>query len=111
MTTTNDALVDFKYVEDSITTQYTSTNVTTLIDYCAVTNQTGLAQTVSIYLVPSGGSASAVNRPIVTKALQAGETYLCPEVRNWTMNNGDFIAAIASAASSITLGIAGRKVT
>ncbi len=110
MTTTNKVLVQSKYIENAVTTQYTATNVTALIDLCEVTNQAVGAVTASIYLVTSGDSASDINRFLVTKSIQPGETYLCPEIRG-TLENGDFIAAVASAASSLSLRICGREVT
>lgn len=111
MAVLNKTLVASKYIENAQTTQYTSTNVTSVIDAIIVTNITGSAATFSINLVTSGDTAGNQNKFISTRTLQASESYRCPEVTGQTLQNGDFISAIAGTASAISLRISGRQIS
>lgn len=111
MAATGKALVEGVQISNSATTYYTSTNVQTRIDKCTVCNTTAGALTFSIYKVASAGSAGATNTLISTRSINAGETYTCPEVVGHWLNSGDFLAAIASAATSLTLQASGIQVT
>jgi hypothetical protein len=89
------ALVGTKYAENSLTTQFTvSAGTYVLIDKITLSNDTAGSATISVYLVPSGGTAVAST----TITIGSGE---------W-MNAGDFISTNASAASTINLRISGR---
>ena len=111
MAVTNKVLVASKYMENAQTTQYTSTNVVSVIDAIVLTNVTGTAATFSINVVTNGGSASAANTFILTRTLQASESYRCPEITGQTLQNGDFISTIAGTASAITMRISGRQIS
>ena len=54
-------IVPAKTVEDAQTTQYTATNVTTIIDKFTATNYSGTAATISVNLVTTAGSAGNSN--------------------------------------------------
>ena len=54
MTVTTKVLIQSKSLEDVQTTQYTATNVTTIIDKCVVTNVSAAAITFSFNIVNSG---------------------------------------------------------
>ena len=111
MTVTTKALVNSKFLENAQTTQYTATNVTALIDKCSVTNISAGAVTLAVNLVNSGGSASTANLFIQAKSLQPGETYLCPEIIGHTLQNGQFISAIAGTASALAFRLSGREIS
>ena len=111
MTVRVKVLVPGKTVEDSQTTQYTATNVTTIIDKFTATNYSASAATISVNLVTSAGSAGNVNLITKTKTLQPAEVYTFPEVVGQVLNPGDFISTIAGTASAINMRVSGREVT
>lgn len=104
-------LIAPQQVSNSQTTYYTSTGMKTIIDKCTVTNVTAGVVTVSINLVTSGGAAGVTNLILDTKSLAVDECYTCPEIVGQILGSGDFISAIASAATSITIRASGRQVT
>ena len=75
MTVTVKVLIPSKIAEATQVTQYTATNVTTIIDKFTATNYTGTAATISINLVTGAGAAGNDNLIVQNKTLQAGETY------------------------------------
>lgn len=101
------ALVGTKYAENSLTTQYTvSTGTYVLIDKITLSNDTAGSATISVYIVPSGGSATAATKTYATVTVPAATTVTIGS-GEW-MNAGDFIATNASAASTINIRISGR---
>ena len=104
-------LVPGKTVENVQTTQYTATNVTTIIDKFTATNYSGTAATISVSLVTVAGSAGNINLITKTKTLQPSEVYTFPELVGQVLNPGDFISTIAGTASAINMRVSGREVT
>jgi len=104
-------LVPAKYAENTQTTQYTATGVTTIIDKFTATNVTGTAATISVNLVTVAGSAGNTNLITKTKTLQASEVYTFPELVGQVLGIGDFISTVAGTASAITIRVSGREVT
>ena len=104
-------LVPAKYAENTQTTQYTATGVTTIIDKFTATNITGTAATISVNLVTVAGSAGNTNLITKTKTLQASEVYTFPELVGQVLGVGDFISTVAGTASAITIRVSGREVT
>ena len=98
-------------IANSATTYYTATNLRARIDKCTVCNTTAGAINLTIYKVPSGGSASATNTLISARSIAAGETYTCPEVVGHWLEAGGFISALASAATSLSLEMSGIEVS
>lgn len=111
MTVTVRNIVPAKTVENTQTTQYTATNVTTIIDKFTATNYSASAATISVNLVTTAGSAGNQNLITKTKALQPSEVYTFPELVGQVLNNGDFISTIAGTASAINMRVSGREVT
>lgn len=111
MTVTAKTLVASKIAENSQTTQYTATNVRTIIDKFTATNYSAGAVTISINLVTLADTAGNQNLIVKLKSIGAGETYTFPEIVGHVLNNGDFISTIASAATSIAIRSSGREVT
>lgn len=111
MSVTPKTLIDSQQIANSATTYYTATNVRTIIDKFTVCNTTAGAVTVTVDIVDSGGSSGVTERIISARSIAAGETYTCPEVVGHILDSGDFIAALASAATSLTLRASGREVT
>jgi hypothetical protein len=73
-------------------------------------NDDAIPVTVTINLVPSGGSAAYGNRITKTKALAAGETWSCPDVENHVMEASGFISMVASVTAKIGVRISGYEV-
>lgn len=95
----------------SATTYYTATNLRARIDKATVCNTTAGAVTFTVYKITLAGSASATNTVISAKSVAAGETYTCPELVGHWLNAGDFIQALASAATSLSFAMSGLEVT
>ncbi len=111
MTVSVKVLVPAKTVENSQTTQYTSTGVTTIIDKFTATNYGATAATISVNLVTVSGSAGNQNLITKTKTLQPAEVYTFPELVGQVLGPGDFISTVAGTASSINMRVSGREVT
>lgn len=95
--------VDGAQIANTATTYYTATNVQARIDACTLCNTTAGAITVTIYIVPSGGSAAASNTVLSSYSLAAGQTYVVSgAIGQWIEDGGTF-KALASAATSVTL--------
>ena len=111
MTVSVKVLVPAKTVENSQTTQYTATGVTTIIDKFTATNYSASAATISVNLVTVAGSAGNNNLITKTKTLQPAEVYTFPELVGQVLGVGDFISTIAGTASAINMRVSGREVT
>jgi hypothetical protein len=111
MTVTVKVLVPAKYAEATQTTQYTSTNVTTIIDKFTATNISGSVATISVNLVTAADTAGNTNLITKTKSLQASEVYTFPELVGQVLGVSDFISTIAGTASAINIRVSGRQVT
>ena len=109
MSVTNTVLIETKQAENSETTQFTADTLT-VIDRFSAYNGSGSTATLTVRLVPSGGTAGASNA-MIAKALTAGETYTFPEVVGHYLATGDFISTLSSAATAIVIRASGRKRT
>lgn len=110
MTVTTKPLITSQYAANAETTMYTATGVRAIIDKFSGYNGTGGAVTLTVKLVPNGGSAAATNI-IVLKSLAAGETYNFPEIAGHVLESGGFISVLAGAATSIVVRASGREVS
>ena len=104
-------LIPAKTAEDAQTTQYTSTNLTTIIDKFTATNYSANAASISVNLLNPAGSAGNDNLIVKTKTLQPSETYTFPEIVGQTLAPNGAISTIASAASAINIRASGREIT
>ena len=111
MAVTVSNIIPAKTAENVQTTQYTSTNVQTIIDKFTATNYNTAAATISVNLVANGGSPGNDNLIVKAKTLQPAETYTFPELVGQVLANGSFISTIAGTASSINIRASGRLVT
>lgn len=92
----------------SETTQYTGpANSAVKVASARLTNTSGAAVTVSISLVKTGGTAGAANRVLSAYSLAAGDGIDLPELAAAFLGPGDFISAIASAATSVAFVMSG----
>ena len=104
-------IIPAKTAENTQTTQYTSTNVQTIIDKFTATNYNTAAATISVNLVATGDTPSNANLIVKNKTLQPAETYTFPELVGQVLANGTFISTIAGTASAINIRASGRIVT
>jgi len=111
MTVTVRVLIPAKTAENSQTTQYTASNVTTIIDKFTATNYSATAATLSINLVTAAGSAGNDNLITKTKTLQPSEVYTFPEIVGQVLSPSAFISTIAGTASAINIRASGREVS
>lgn len=96
----------------SAATLYTSpANTKTIVTEATFTNVDTVARLLTVYIVRSGGTASAANTLISAKSIAAGEAYVSPELAGQILGPGDFIQAKADANTAITVaGISGYLV-
>jgi hypothetical protein len=104
-------LIPAKIAENTQTTQYTATNVSTIIDKFTATNYSATAATLSVNLVTQFDAAGNQNLIVKTKTLQAAETYTFPEIVGHVLAPGGFISTIAGTASAINIRSSGREVS
>ena len=104
-------LVVAKYIESSLTTQYTTSNVRAIIDKFTITNVSSSNVSVDVHLVPASGSASVSNTIVVNRVIAPQETYTFPELVGHSLEPGGSIAAVADADSAVVLRVSGREVT
>lgn len=106
------ALLKSEYAPNATTTVYTSpASVYTRIDKVTVTNATAGAQTITIYVVPNGGTAGGSNTTTSAQSVLPGQTWNSPNEPGLYLNPGDFIAVIASAASALSIVIGGTQIS
>ena len=111
MTVTVKVLIPAKIAEATQTTQYTATNVTTIIDKFTATNYSATAATLSVNLVTGGDTSGNQNLITKTKTLQAAEVYTFPEIVGQVLMASGFISTIAGTATSINIRASGREVS
>ncbi len=104
-------LIPAKIAENTQTTQYTASGVTTIIDKFTATNYSATAATLSVNLVTALDGAGNQNLVVKTKSLQPSETYTFPEIVGAALAPGGFISTLASAASSINIRSSGREIS
>jgi hypothetical protein len=101
-------IITAQYAPSAQTALYLSpTGTWTRIDKLSVTNSSGGAQTISINLIPNGGTATAANLTTNLRAVQPGETWNSPNEYGHVLNPGDSISVIASGASALVIAAAG----
>lgn len=97
-------------VETLFTVPSTPPNIKLKITSLTFTNTSNATVTVTVYLVPLGGSAGDSNTVRKTKAILPLDVWECFEARH-TLKAGDFVQAVASSATSVTAMGSGVEVT
>lgn len=112
MTVTAKALIQSKQAANSATTEYTCpADTKAVIHRFTATNTTGGAVTLTIYIVPNGGSAGATNKVLSALSIAANTTTDITQIQDHVLDESDFIAVEASAATSITIRCSGREIS
>lgn len=111
MTVTARVLIPAKIAETTQSTQYTATNVTTIIDKFTATNYSTSAVTISVNLVTAGDTAGSQNLIVKTKTIQPSETYTFPELAGQILGPNGFISTLANTAFALNIRASGREIT
>lgn len=111
MSVTAKVLIPAKVAENTQSTQYTATNVTTIIDKFTATNYGASAASISVNLVTVADTAGTQNLIVKTKTLQPAETYTFPELVGHTLAPNGFISTLASASLTINIRASGREIS
>ena len=116
MAYTPKVLVAQQYVDNAATLKYTSPATVdggkgTWIDKATFANPTGGAASVSVYIVPAGGSVTDATRAIPPVSIAAGATLSLSDLAGKFIAAGSAIHWVASAASTINGAINGREVS
>lgn len=77
-------------------------NTITTIAAATLTNSTGTARTVTMYLVPPAGTAGPTNIVLSARTISAGESYNVASLIAQTIPAGATIQALADAATAVT---------
>ena len=104
-------LIPAKIAESAQTTQYTASNVSTIIDKFTATNYDTSARTISVNLVTALDTPGNNNLTVKTKTLLPSETYTFPEIVGHILAPGGYISTIASTATAINIRASGREVS
>ena len=95
---------------DAAATYYTApTGTRAIIKKATFCNDDAGVVTVTINLVPSGGSAGYANQITKAKSLAAGETWSSPNIENHILEAGGFISMLASVTAKIGCRISGYE--
>jgi hypothetical protein len=86
-------------------------NTRCVVKRLSLTNTTLPAVTVTVHLVPSGGSATDSNMIAKAHAIAGEETWDCVSAEGHVLEAGGSIQALASAATSITIVGSGVEIT
>ena len=88
-------------------TYYTApTGKIATIKSASVTNTTAGVVALTLYRVPSGGTAVAATTSISARNIAVGETYNCPEMINKVLEAGDTIQALGL---NLSLDVSGAE--
>ena len=84
-------------------------NTITTISACSLTNSTATARTVTMHLVPNGGSANAANMILSARTVAPGETYNVASAIGQTIPAGASIQSLSDVAAAVTLIASGYE--
>ena len=104
-------IIPARNLENTQTTQYVATGVTTIIDKFTATNFSSGSVNVSVNLASSGQATGNSNLIVKARTLQPGETYTFPEIVGHILPSGGFISTLASAAAAVNIRASGREIS
>lgn len=101
-------IIEPQFAPSSQTTLFTqNVGAAVRIDSLSVCNTDSIAATISINLVPSGGSAGASNLTTKLQPIAAGQTWNSPNEVGKVLWPGDFISVICATASVAAISAGG----
>jgi hypothetical protein len=104
-------LIPAKVANTSIDTQYTASNVTTIIDKFTATNFDTSATQIAVYLVTAGDTPGDNNAVVPSRTLSPNETYIFPEIVGSVILAGGYIATQCEAYPAVTIRASGREIS
>lgn len=111
MAVTNKQIIPGANLTASDATYYTvPASTACIIRKLTCTNYSAAPVTVTINLVPSGGSSQNANLIAKTQVISAGETFGFYNIENHVLMAGDKINALASAATSVNIIASGAEI-
>lgn len=110
MTVTSKPFFQAQYVATTNQLVYRAETVTGKVEAATATNVSGSDATVTIYAVEAGETPGSSNAIVSAQRVRPGATYLMPELRGQSFENGDQIYAVASNANAIVLRVSGLEI-
>jgi hypothetical protein len=99
-------------VGTSVAALYTAASGTrTVVKRAAFCNTSGSSVTLTVHLVPPGGSVGDSNKVVSAQSVSSGETYLAAEVESQVIEGTGSLQASASASGSISAIVSGLEIT
>ena len=86
------------------------TSTKTIIDKFTAANTDSVARTLTINLIPTGGTLGASNILISAVSIAAGAVFDSTEMRSQILSAGDVISVKASAAGVVVIRASGREI-
>ncbi len=87
------------------------TGVYTRLDKVLVSNTGTASATVTLNVVPSGGSAGTLNATTNAQAVLPGQSWSSPNEVGLVLNPGDILVGAASAVSTLVIFAAGTQIS
>jgi hypothetical protein len=104
-------LIPAKVAGTSIDTQYTASNVTTIVDKFTATNFDTSATQITVYLVTAGDTPGDNNAVVTSRTLSPNETYIFPEIVGSVILPGGYLATRCEAYPAVTIRASGREIS
>ena len=103
-------IIPRKQIEAAQTSQYTANGVKTIIDKFTITNIGTSDITISVNLVPNGGSASNSNLVVKNRVIAPNQTYDFPQLISQVLEVGGFISTLSDSTNGV-LSASGREIS
>ena len=104
-------LVPGSQLTNATATYYTTpVNTSAVVKRAVFCNTTGLAATITVYVVPSGGAAGVTNEIIAAYSIAAGASYVSPELAGVVLGPGDTLQALSGTNAAVTIVVSGITV-
>jgi hypothetical protein len=111
MSVTAKCLANSQFAPIADTTIYFApVSTKTIIDKFTATNTDGSTRTLSVNIIPNGGSVGGDNLIVSTISITAGSTADLTELQNQILNEGDAISVVASLVNAIVVRVSGREI-
>lgn len=112
MTVVPKCLINSQYAPASAGILYTAPGgINTIVDEFSVTNITSGNVALTVYYIPSGGSAGASNTIVGALSIAANTQVDLTQYLKGILNTGDAISVLGASASSLVVRASGREVT
>jgi hypothetical protein len=111
MAVTPKQIIEGTSLTAAIATYYTApVNTTTIIRRASFTNYSGEAQSINVWLVPNGGTATNNNIVLQDQALAIGQTLSASDIEGQILEPGDSLQAQAGITASVNIMASGTEI-